>query len=204
MEYNENISTQQFSDNDRFSLMIRHSNRYEIPVGKDGSEILLTEEGKVNAYCLGNKLSPYKINKIITTPVRRCIQTAEHIAKGYGKNIKIESSNSLGGLHVYDWQLATDFLNHYGYEEWYNRVINDVTIPGMHNTEKYKRMMTDFLAKNTQDNGITIFISHDFHIALYHYALNKTKYTMFTDWVEFLSGLFLKNGEYVARFQNNQ
>jgi len=152
---------------------------------------------------LGKNPIKYNINKIITTSVERCIQTAEYIAQGYGKPIEITPSKRLGGLHMENRKFASDFLNKNGYEEWYRRIVNDISTPGICDSVHYKELMTSFLVENTNKNGLTIFVSHDFLIAFYHYALNKTIYTMCSDWVNYLSGLILKNGQYVARFQNN-
>jgi len=196
---------QPYSENDKISLLIRHSNRYDIQRGTDGMKALLTEQGKTNASLFGEKLSKYRINKIITTSVERCIETAEYIVKGYGKNIEITPSDTFGGLHVTDRQLANDFINTHGYDEWYRNILADIPTPGICGTDRYKELMTDFFVKNTDNPGTTIFISHDFLIAFYHYALNRTVYTMFSDWVSYLSGLVFKNGqaEYAVRFQNN-
>ncbi|MDR0613599.1 MAG: histidine phosphatase family protein [Dysgonamonadaceae bacterium] len=101
---------QKFSKEDRISLLIRHSDRYEIPDGDEGRSILLTDTGKRNAIKFGENLSAFKVNKIITTPVERCIQTAECIVDGYGQKVVIEPSNVFGGLHVNDWKIANDFL----------------------------------------------------------------------------------------------
>jgi broad specificity phosphatase PhoE len=197
---------QPYSENDKISLLIRHSNRYDIQSDTNGIDVLLTEEGKINASHLGEKLSKYRINKIITTPVKRCIETAEYIAKGYGKNIQITPSDTFGSLHITNWQLANEFFNTRGYEKWYRNIVADTPTQGICNSNQYKQLMTNFIVENTDSTGITIFVSHDFLIAFYHYALNRTIYTMFSDWVNYLSGLIFKNGqtEYVARFQNNK
>ena len=193
-----------YSKEDKISLLIRHSNRGDIPHGSDGREVLLTEQGKINASLLGKKLLNCRLNKIVTTPVERCIQTAEYIAKGYGQNIDIEPSNKFGGLHIIDWEIANKFLSKKnGYEDWYNGILNNISVPGIHSAVQYKELMTNFITEHTQEKGLTVFVSHDFLIAFYHYALNKKIYTMFSDWVDYLSGIILKDGEYVARFQNN-
>ncbi|MDR3129356.1 MAG: histidine phosphatase family protein [Tannerellaceae bacterium] len=192
-----------YSEEDRISLLIRHADRYDFKEGTDGNEALLTEQGKINACKLGEDLSKYRVNKIITTPVPRCIQTGECIVKGYGKPVEISPSNLFGGLHIINWELANEFFNVHGYEKWYQNIIDDIPTPGIYSTEEYRKSMTDFLVRNT-NKGLTIFISHDFPIAFYHYSINKTIYTIFSDWVKYLSGLILKNGQYVARFQNNE
>lgn len=194
---------QKFSKEDRISLLIRHSDRYEIPDGGEGRSILLTDTGKRNAIKFGENLSAFKVNKIITTPVERCIQTAECIVDGYGQKVVIEPSNVLGGLHVKDWKIANDFLSSEGYNEWYRRIINEIPTPGINTAIQYKKLMTNFINENTREKGLTIFVSHDFLIAFYHYSLDKTIYT-WENWVNYLSGLILNNGQYVVGFQNNK
>jgi len=197
---------QPYSESDKISLLIRHSNRYDIQPGTDGIDVLLTEQGKINASKFGKSLSKYRVNKIITTPVQRCIETAEYIAKGYGKDIEIIPSDIFGGLHITDWKLAKDFLNTRGYDDWYQNIITDTPTPGIRSSAQYKDLMTNFLVKNTDNEGITIFVSHDVRIIFYHYALNRTTYTKFSDGINYLSGLIFKNGqtEHVAKFQYNQ
>ena len=194
---------QLYSENDKISLLIRHADRFDIPAGGEDKGILLTDKGITNAIQFGKKLSNYQINKIITTPMERCIQTAEYIAIGYGKEIKIEPSKTFGGLHIKDWQLAGEWLNKNGYEEWYRNITNDISTLGIHDAIQYKELMTNFLVENTKALDYTIFISHDFLIAFYQYAVNKTTYTMFSDWVNYLSGLILRNGYFVDRFKND-
>jgi broad specificity phosphatase PhoE len=193
----------QYSESDKISLLIRHADRDKIPAGEFGNDVLLNETGKERALQFGKSLSELKINKIVTTNIKRCIQTAECIARGYGHTIEMEPSSTFGGLHLTNGQLANEFLNKYGYEEWYRNIITGKQTQGICDTETYEELMTNFLTNNTTERGLTIFVSHDFLIAFYHYALNGTKYTMFSDWVNFLSGLMLKNGQYVAGFQNN-
>jgi len=132
---------QPYSENDKISLLIRHSNRYDIPRGTDGMKALLTEQGKINASLFGEKLSKYKINKIITTSVKRCIETAECIVKGYGKNIEIIPSDAFSVLHVTDRRLATDFIDTRGYDEWYRNIIAGIPTPGICDTGRYRELM---------------------------------------------------------------
>ncbi|GHU68639.1 hypothetical protein FACS189413_06020 [Bacteroidia bacterium] len=63
---------------------------------------MLNEAGKANALKFGEALSDLKINKIMTSPIGRCVQTAKFIAKGYGQAIDIIETKALGapGLHI--------------------------------------------------------------------------------------------------------
>lgn len=72
-----------YSETSKLSLLIRHGDRDKIPQGSFGNEILLNEKGKQNSIKFGESIKEMKVNKILTSPVDRCIQTAEYIAKGY-------------------------------------------------------------------------------------------------------------------------
>jgi len=187
----------QYSERGKISLLIRHADRNKIPEGAFGNEILLNEKGKEHALNFGKELSNLKINRIFTSPVGRCVQTAECIAKGYGKPLVIEETTALGapGLHIADEKIAGDFFLTEGFEKLYRRIINDIEIPGITETKQFKKLMTSFLAENTKENGITLFVTHDLLITHYHYSINGKIYTR-DNWVKYLGGLILKNGKY--------
>ena len=78
--------------------------------------------------------------------------------------------------------------------EMYKHFTQGKEIPGVCKVEEMNVSMTSFLIEKTQDNGVTLFISHDMIIAMYHYCLNKTIYTK-ENWINYLSGITLKNGK---------
>lgn len=187
----------QYPKSNKLSLLIRHADRDKIPSGSFGNEVMLNETGKVNALKFGEALSVLKINKIMTSPIGRCVQTAELIVKGYGQAIDIIETKALGapGLHITDEEIAGKFFMEQGFEELYRRIINDIPIAGIPDAKQFNQLMTDFLIENTKDDGLTIFVTHDLLIAFYHYSINKTVYTR-ENWVKYLGGLILKNGRY--------
>lgn len=187
-----------YSENYAISLLIRHSDRYR---HSDMQNPRLTEQGISNAIELGRKLSNYQINKIITTDVDRCIQTAENIIKGYDRLIETEISKYFGRLHYADRNIGKEFLRKHGYDEFYKNIISGIDTPGIHNTDRYNKLMTDFIIDKTIDHGITIFISHDINIAYYHFSIDRTIYEKYTD-VKYLCGIILCNGEHASDFQN--
>lgn len=182
--------------NDKISYLLRHADRDEIPQGSFGNEILLNKKGKQNAQSFGEKLIASKINRIFTSPVGRCIQTAEFISKGYGSSIEIIETNALGspGLHITDEKIAGDFFLKYGFDEMYNRFILGKEIPGIPSLEELNQRITTFINENTNQNGITLFITHDMLIAFYHFSLSKKIYTK-DNWINFLTGLTFRNNE---------
>lgn len=181
--------------NENISLLLRHADRDDIPKGSFGNEILLNEKGKQNAQSFGEKLSDRKINKIFTSPVERCVQTAEFITKGYGNSIEIIETTALGspGLHIDDEKIAGEFYLQFGFDEIYQRFMQGIDIPGMPDKNELNHRMNKFLKENSSLNGITIFITHDMLIAFYRYSIDKTIYTK-NNWVNYLTGLTFKNG----------
>ncbi len=186
-----------YSDKTQLSLLIRHGDRDNIPLGSFGNEILLNEKGIQNSIEFGESIIEMKVNKILTSPIARCVQTAELITKGYGRKIEIIETTALGapGLHIKDEKIAGEYFLKFGLDEMYKQFINEVEIPGIPKAEELNKSMTNFINENTTQNGLTIFVSHDMLIAFYHYSINKSVYTN-ENWIKYLSGLFLKNGKY--------
>lgn len=186
-----------YSDEHRWSLLIRHGERDAIPDGSFGNEVLLNENGKQTAKSFGESLSGRKLNKIFTSPVGRCIQTAEFISKGYGSSVEIIETTALGapGLHIADEKIAGAYFLKHGVLKMYDQFMQGVKIPGVPRIEEIRSSLTNFLSESTNDKGLTLFVSHDMLIAFYHYSINKTIYTK-DNWVNYLSGLTLKNGHY--------
>jgi len=187
----------QYKENGSLAVLIRHADRDKIPEGSFGNEIPINAQGAENAVSFGVKLRDFKINKIFTSPVKRCIQTAVQIVNGYGKYTQIVESKALGepGLHVCDEKLAGQFCLEYGVRQTYQKIITQEIVPGFINCEDLKHTMMSFLSQNTVPNGITLFISHDLLITMFDFALNKTIYTP-ENWVAFLSGIVLPIKKY--------
>jgi broad specificity phosphatase PhoE len=183
------------NSNNTMALLIRHADRDDIPEGSFGNEVLLNQIGKINAFNYGEKLQKQQITKIYSSPVRRCVQTAEFISKGYGKNMEIIETVALGapGLHINDEKVAGAFYLEHGFDVMYESFKNGNAIPGMATLKSLNQNMNDFIHKHTNENETTIFITHDMLIAFYHFSINKTVYTK-ENWVNYLSGINFKNG----------
>lgn len=186
-----------YYEEDKLSLLIRHGDRNKIPNGTFGNEVMLNEKGIKNSLNFGKELSMFNVAKIITSPVGRCVQTANLIAEGMGKDIAIIEAPELGapGLHISDAQIAGEFGLKIGFDKMYERFIQNLYVPGVPETPAIFQAITDFLKNQTRENGITVFVSHDLLIAFYHFSINKTVYSK-ENWVKYLSGLLLKNGNY--------
>lgn len=185
----------QMKTDEKISLLLRHSDREDIPKGSFGNEILLNEKGKQNAISFGESLAEKKINRIFTSPVERCVQTAEYITKGYGSSVEIIETAALGapGLHISDEKIAGEFFLEYGFDEMYNRFMQGKEIPGIPSVNELYHRINNFLKENTTQNGKTLFITHDMLIVFYHFSINKKVYTK-DKWVNYMTGLTFKNG----------
>ena len=181
------------SPDSKLALLIRHADRERIPDGDFGNDVPINEKGQKNAIELGKKLQGHTVNKIFTSPIPRCIQTAEHISRGYGTSLEIVVSKCLGdpGLHVVDESLSGEFYLQHGFDEMYRRFMAREEIPGTRGADAYRAAMTDFLNQNTADKGLTLFITHDSLIAFYDYALRGIVYTK-DRWVKYLTGMIIK------------
>ena len=186
-----------YSENNKLSLLIRHGDREKIPKGSFGNEVLLNEIGIQNSLKVGESISEFKVNRIFTSPVGRCVQTAEQIAKGHGSDIDIIETTALGapGLHISDEKAVGELFLKYGFDELYKRFTLEMEIPGIPSISELNKSITAFLTENSNQNGITIFVTHDMLIAFYHFSINKTIYTK-ENWIKYLSGLILKDGKY--------
>jgi len=183
-------------ENGKISLLLRHADRDDIPQGSFGNQILLNEKGKQNARSFGEKLAKRKINRIFTSPIGRCVQTAEFMTKGYGRSIEIIETTALGapGLHIKDEIIAGEFLLQHGFDETYKRFMQNENIPGIPNINELNNRITSFINENSTENGTTIFITHDMLIAFFHYSLNRKVYTK-DNWINYLTGLTFRNNE---------
>ncbi|GHU79146.1 hypothetical protein FACS1894145_2650 [Bacteroidia bacterium] len=147
-----NFIQKQYSESNKLSLLIRHADCDKIPTSSFGNEVILNEAGKTNALQFGEALSDLKINKIMTSPISRCVQTAEFIAKGYGKAIDIIETKALGapGLHITDEEIARNFFMEQGFEELYLCIINDIPISGIPDAKQFNQLFSHENASSFQ------------------------------------------------------
>jgi len=176
----------------KLALMIRHGDRDMFPEGELGNDVLLNRKGIENSLLLGELLRDFEINRILTSPVQRCVQTADCIVKGYGKELEIIQTPCLGdpGLHITDDSLAAEYFLKHGFFKILDEFINGVPSPGLRKKDEYQRLMTDFICSETKEGGLTLYVTHDSLIALYHYCIFNTTYTP-DNWVEYLGGLIV-------------
>lgn len=175
-------------------MFIRHGERHKIPDGEFGNEVELNETGLTRSRELGITLSNYRINKIFTSPIIRCVQTAQSITKGIGRGIPIEHSTLLGdpGAFVYDGHAAGQTYIRLGFRKFYHDLLSGIHLEGNLPIHEGSEILTNFFKLTSETPGLNIYVSHDMIVALYAYATFKKKFEPDVNWVNYLDGLIFQ------------
>lgn len=185
---------QQLGDEDKAVVCIRHGERNTIPPGEFGDNVSLSDAGIAAAVKFGSELSRFRISTVYTSPIPRCVQTAKCIQEGIGRDITIVGKNELGapGLHIQDAEIAGKVLLKHGIRQFYDDYVQNRKIAGVNSKTKLKNAFLDFFRKTAGENqGISLYITHDLLIALFENACFNKVYGN-DEWVGFLDGFVLK------------
>ena len=153
-------------------LLVRHAERPEIPKNTVGNEVMLTEKGKSDARRFAQSM-PGPVIAIQSSPIGRCMQTAEVIADVVGfQKESIIVSRDLGdpGFIIEDgvqawthWQeKGHQQVNKYllsGNEQWSGFVDLNAAVILFDN--KIREYLTMF------DQGVHVWVTHDTILATY-------------------------------------
>ncbi len=186
------------------AVLIRHGERFEIKSSEFGNEILLTEKGKFDSEELGKALLNYPVRKIYTSPIHRCVQTAEYIKKGLNKNVEIVVNDELGnpGFHILDAKIAGETYLRDGFKKVFNDFISGKTPEGWASAEYLQTHALDFLKSKTENFGITFFVTHDCLISNFSFANHIKTYDIENNWVAYLDGCVLDLTDHKKYYKN--
>ena len=154
----------------KLAWVIRHADRL-------GELDQLSEQGKKNAFDLGQRIKNLPIKAIYTSPTERCVETARILASSLDWDIPIILDNTIAevGVYVTDMQKALDTYHTLGKEEFFHRLLTDEQLEGYNRFSIAGKKISTFIKDNTIDTGITLFITHNFIIRmLNHYIQNFT------------------------------
>lgn len=182
-------------------LLVRHAERPEIPENTVGDEVMLTEKGKTDAYRFAQTISG-RVIAIQSSPIGRCMQTAEIIADVIGlQKEDIIVNRDLGdpGFIIHDgvqawthWQQkGHQRVNEYllsGYDRWSG--FEDLNGAVTMFDNKIREHLTIF------DSGVHVWITHDTILATYASRIMPQRLHM-SQWPKYLDFLLVeltKNG----------
>lgn len=174
-------------------LIVRHAERPQIADGEVGNDLCLTEAGVQATRYFASTLDQ-EVVSIQSSPILRCMQTAQLIADihGYARE-NIKTSRLLGdpGFFIADADLA--------WQSWLNRGSEAVnahllsgseTWPGFRNfDEAVADMLNRIRAElSTPGQGLVVWVTHDTILATFTSRLLTSPLSM-DEWPDFLGTL---------------
>lgn len=146
------------------ALLLRHSVRDELPPDDVGYGLPITDVGQELAIELGSILGD-RLKTLHTSPLARCVQTAEGLRSGAGVEVQIRPDDLLGdpGVFVLDCEKAWRHWQTVGHEAVMEGLVSqDDPMPGMARpTEAARFLVHHMLGAANGVPGIHVFVTHD-------------------------------------------
>ena len=152
------------------ALVLRHAEREEITSGAFGNDVSLTRRGRNSARRLGMGLSSRTLGVVKSSPLPRCMQTADAIIAAAGWKTSAVPAQLLGdpGPFVVEPELAGRLFLDIGIEAIVRRQLADDQPPrGMRSTSSGAKLLLQELAAilNGPANA-SVFVTHDAVLAV--------------------------------------
>jgi len=151
------------------AMLVRHSVRDPLPPGDLGYANALNAEGVALARSLGERLHG-RLRSLHTSPLQRCVHTAEVFACGAGDTPPILTDRMLGdpGAWVLDRALAGENWKRLGSEGIMARLATtDADLPGTRPARVgAQNLATHMLAIAAGAPGLHVFVTHDILLAI--------------------------------------
>lgn len=145
-------------------LLLRHSVRDDLPPGSAGYAFPITEIGERLARELGARLGG-RLRSLQTSPLTRCVQTADALRAGAGVDTPVERSPLLGdpGVFVIDGHRAWPSWQALGHEGMMAKLVaGDQALPGMADADRAARFLVRRMLAVAGDRpGVHAFVTHD-------------------------------------------
>ncbi|HYO67908.1 MAG TPA: histidine phosphatase family protein [Archangium sp.] len=146
------------------AMLLRHAARPPIPPGQTGDELALTEEGMSLAKHLGGRMSG-RLAALHTSPVLRCVQTAEALREGAQADLDITPDRLLGapGAFIVDALLGGQTLQRLGLESFLEHLIaGEGVLPGLAEpTSAASLLVRHMIGRMGSRGGLHVFVTHD-------------------------------------------
>lgn len=146
------------------ALLLRHGERPPIAPGETGADLPLTPHGRAQAQALGRLLGP-RLQRVHTSPVRRCYETAAALCDGAGLSLPIVADRRLGdpGIFVLDPELAWDNWRVLGHEGVLAHLAwGHPPLPGLAEPAQAARaLFKQHILADLSAPGISVFVTHD-------------------------------------------
>lgn len=141
------------------ALLLRHADRQPLSPDDVGYDMPLTLNGSSCSHELGVRLKG-RLKTLRTSPLLRCVQTAEGVRKGAGVDLEIGNDRLLGdpGIFVEDPEVAWKNWQKMGNEGvMLHMAISDQALPGMAHPDRAAReLIRHMLAVAGQQPGVHV------------------------------------------------
>lgn len=175
------------------ALLLRHSVREALMPDGDGYHVPLTATGVQLAIELGQWLGS-RLKSLHSSPLLRCMQTADALKAGSGVALDIISDQQLGdpGIFVADAQQAGQHWQTLGHERMMQFLINsdETVMSGMANPAVAADALVQHMLNVAADEqGIHVFVTHDSLVAATALRWLKQKIIQY-EYPAYLEGAF--------------
>jgi len=182
-------------DKESFIFMLRHAEKQVYPNNSGENSISITEKGRIDSENFGREFARiyYVISLIKSSPIKRCVNTANAILKGANQQLKISISTNLGNprAFVIDEKIAGENFFRYGVEKVIQRQLEGKNLPGMRDIKNgAKLLLTEILEDLENLNGSGLYITHDAILVPFIGYLTNT-FIVSDYWFGFLDGIYL-------------
>jgi len=146
------------------ALLLRHAERPPLPPHEPGNDVALTEEGREACRRLGQALGD-QLRGLNTSPVLRCLETAEALRTGAGASCEVVHDRMLGdpGAFVVDPQQAWTSWLGWGANGVARALMTGEKVPpGFADPGQATRALAAHLASHLPSTpGVHVFVTHD-------------------------------------------
>ena len=176
------------------ALVVRHAEREAILVGEFGVDVPLTARGVAAAEALGRVLSVRERATVVSSPVPRCVQTAEAVLRGGGWSGAVTRDRRLGdpGPFVVDPEVSGPLFLKLPILELVRRQLSDPRPPaGMRLACEGVAIILGLVAGDLQRQGrLNVYVTLDAILVVLLARLFRLTIDEI-DWPGFLDGLLL-------------
>lgn len=145
-------------------LLLRHAERKEFSAEDVGHDVPITQGGARDAHALG-MLFKGRLKTLRTSPLLRCVQTAERLRDGSATELEIRNDRLLGdpGIFVTDPDLAWTNWQKMGNEGVMSHMAtNECALPGMADPDQAARQLVRHMLEVAgKVPGMHVFVTHD-------------------------------------------
>lgn len=148
-------------------LFLRHADRSSFKPNSWGHNVSITLKGKQASQLIGKKLRSNNLSYYLwSSPIKRCLETAEAISRGLESTRDVRQSSLLGspGFFIQNPDKASILFKEYPLPALIDLYLHKKNLPGFLSVEEgCQRMLLTLIEKN---NIPSIWVTHDICVAI--------------------------------------